>query len=172
MYLLGYDVGSSSVKASLVSVRDRQVRGHRLLSEERGAHHVQAARLRRTGPGHVVGQPQTRHRRHPGAGPQQGHPPEQGLLPRRHQGHRHLLPDARPRVRGQGPQCAASVHHLVRLPRRSLRQQGLRGTGRRLVPGPPAEQSRQLHRRETRLGEAERARPVRAHQPPPRNSPG
>ena len=133
MYLLGYDVGSSSVKASLVNV-------------ETGKCVASAFYPKSEAP--IMS-------KQPGFAEQDPAMWWANL--------KLATADILEQV-GQGPQRPAPVHHLVRLPRRPLRQQRLRGPGRRLVPGPPAEQPRQLHRRETRLGEEERAAGVRTHQ--------
>ena len=47
------------------------------------------------------------------------------------------------------------MHGLVRLPRRPLRAEGLRRAGKGLVPGASSQLSRQLHRRQACLGKGE-----------------
>ncbi len=76
-------------------------------------------------------------------------------------GHRHLLPDARARPgrsRAAGP---AAGHHLVRRAGGGDRRARVQRNRAPVVPGPPAEFARQLHRLEAPLGEGAGAGPVR-----------
>ncbi len=60
-------------------------------------------------------------------------------------------------------QAPARRHHLVRLPRRALWREGFRRARLRAVPEPSAQLARQLHRHQARVGQGERARGLRAH---------
>ncbi len=139
MYLLGYDVGSSSVKASLVSI-------------ETGKCVATAFYPKSEAP--IMS-------RQPGFAEQD---------PAMWWGNLRLatadiLEQVRSKATLQSKTFSPAdikaigisyqMHGLV--PRRPLRKQGLRGPRQGLVPRPSAEQPRQLHRRETRLGEGERA---------------
>ena len=59
MYLLGFDIGSSSVKVSLIKWRNRQLRSLVFLSKSRNENNSPPGRLGRTGTGIVVEKPET-----------------------------------------------------------------------------------------------------------------
>jgi hypothetical protein len=75
---------------------------------------------------------------------------------RRNQGHRYLLSDARPGLRGQEPAGAPSFHYMVRLQSRAVWPEGFPGTGRNTMSVTSVEFTGQLHGFQTGLGKGKR----------------
>ena len=115
LLLLGYDVGSSSVKAALMDGGTGKAIARRT-SSDRGDGISPRTRLGRTAPRpwweHIARDRKIRD--------------QVRFDPGDVQGHRHLLPDARLVVRGQEREGAAAVDHLVRQPGGADRREGRR----------------------------------------------
>ena len=154
-YLLGFDVGSSSIKAALVDARTGKLAASAVSPEDGARHRGQAPRLGGAGPRGVVGECRGRL---PGATRQGGQ-----RAARRSSGHRHLLPDARPlswstaRERSCGRRSSGATAGRSRSGEKAFRRIGERG-----LPLAASELAGQLHRIEARVGEGERAGGVRA----------
>lgn len=116
MYLLGYDIGSSSVKASLVNAESGKCVSSAFFPKTE-------AEIIAVKPGWAEQNPENWWENLKLA--------TQAVLAGcacgcgRHQSHRYLLPDARIGVRGQRPKGIASCNHLVRFQSRSLRTKSI-----------------------------------------------
>ena len=112
MYLLGYDIGSSSVKASLVNAESGKCVSSAFFPKTE-------AEIIAVKPGWAEQNPENWWENLKLANASRIGGCACGCG--RHQSHRYLLPDARIGVRGQRTKGIASCNHLVRFQSRSLR---------------------------------------------------
>ena len=142
MYLLGYDIGSSSVKASLVNAESGKCVSSAFFPKTE-------AEIIAVKPGWAEQDPGNWWENLKLA--TQAVLAESGVNAEDIKGDRYLLSDARPGLRGQEPAGAPSFHYMVRLQSRALRTKGFRNIGRGDLPFTSAEFSGQLHGLQTGL---------------------
>lgn len=152
MKSLGIDIGSSSVKVSLLDIASGECAASSANPATEMPIGSAAERLGRAGPRNVVALRLRRHSNHCGA----------GLRDERRGVGGHHLPDARTGLSRQAGPSAAPLDHLVRLARRGDRS---RSAGRHragVLSRAYAQLTGQLHCVETGVGQAQRTRRIRA----------
>jgi len=138
-YLLGYDLGSSSVKASLVDAAT----GQTVAAAQSPSEEMAMVALK---PGWAE--------QDPALWWEHAQKATQACLKKSGVNGNDIaaIGISWPRVRGQGSKGIEAIHHLVRQPRRGNRQLRREATGREVLPGTPAEFARQLYRLQAQMG--------------------